>query len=141
MLLSQLAWKIGCAFTSGRQSAPAEFQEVENELTSLTKAITLLTEVLDRDDSILGRADERTKDGLDKILECCRQVSDDSYNIPSILISYRLLRTSMLSSNSIKKFGNQRVQVVSQFNGCGNRYSFETTKRFGGQLKAGIFRL
>lgn len=77
MLLSQLAWKIGCAFTSGRQGAPAEFQEVENELTSLTKAITLLTEVLDRDDSILVRADEKTKDGLDKILECCRQVSEE----------------------------------------------------------------
>ena len=79
MLLSQLAWKIGCAFTSGRSSAPTEFQEVENELTSLTKAITLLTEVLDRDDSILARADERTKDGLDKILECCRQVRWNNY--------------------------------------------------------------
>lgn len=75
MMLSQLAWKIGCAFTSGRHGAPAEFQEVENELTGLTKSITLLTEALDRDDSLLARADEKTKDGLDKILECCRQVS------------------------------------------------------------------
>ena len=74
MMLSQLAWKIGCAFTSGRPGAPTEFQEVENELTGLTKSITLLSEALDRDDSILLRADEKTKDGLDKILECCRQV-------------------------------------------------------------------
>lgn len=74
-MLSQLAWKLGCAFTSGRSGAPSEFQEVENELTSLTKAITLLTEALDKDDGILARADEKTKDGLDKILECCRQVS------------------------------------------------------------------
>lgn len=93
MLLSQLAWKIGCAFTSGRQGAPAEFQEVENELTSLTKAITLLTEVLDRDDSILVRADERTKDGLDKILECCRQVSEKSNNTLSHL-TYQFLSDS-----------------------------------------------
>lgn len=75
MELSQLAWKIGCTFTSGRPGAPAEFREIENELTSLTKAITLLAEVLDKDDSILARADEKTKDGLDKILECCRQAS------------------------------------------------------------------
>lgn len=92
MLLSQLAWKIGCAFTSGRQGAPAEFQEVENELTSLTKAITLLTEVLDRDDSILVRADEKTKDGLDKILECCRQVSEEP-NTQSLL-TYQFLSDS-----------------------------------------------
>lgn len=74
MLLSQLAWKLGCAFTSGRSGAPSEFRAVENELTSLTKSITLLSEALDRDDSILARADEKTKDGLDEILECCRQV-------------------------------------------------------------------
>jgi hypothetical protein len=74
MALSQLAWKLGCAFTSGRSGAPAEFRGVESELTSLTKAITLLSETLDRDDSILARADEKTKDGLDEILECCRQV-------------------------------------------------------------------
>ena len=26
IMLSQLAWKIGCAFTAGRAGAPAEFQ-------------------------------------------------------------------------------------------------------------------
>ena len=74
-MLSQLAWKIGCAFTSGKSSAPAEFQEVKNELTNLTKSIDMLAEALDNDDSIIVKADDKTKEGLDKILECCRQVS------------------------------------------------------------------
>jgi len=75
MLLSSLAWKIGRAFTSGRNGAPAEFQEVENELNALNGAITLLADALDDDDSILARSDDKTKEGLDKILGCCQQVS------------------------------------------------------------------
>lgn len=75
MLLSSLAWKIGRAFTSGRAGAPSEFREVENELSGLNTAIDLLAESIDADDSILASADDKTKDGLDKILGCCRQVS------------------------------------------------------------------
>lgn len=73
LMLSQLAWRIGRAFTSGRAGAPTEFQEVESELRSLTKSLTLLAEALDHDDSVISRADEKTKEGLEKILECCRQ--------------------------------------------------------------------
>ena len=74
MLLSSLAWKIGTAFTSGRAGAPAEFREVESELDSLKKSITMLADTLDTDDSILERADDRTKEGLMKILDCCQEV-------------------------------------------------------------------
>ena len=75
MLLSSLAWKIGTAFTSGRAGAPAEFREVENELDGLKKSITMLADTLDTDDSILARADDRTKEGLIKILDCCQEVT------------------------------------------------------------------
>lgn len=47
----------------------------------------------------------------------------------------------MLWLNSTKKFENRRARVVLLFNGCGNRYSSETTKKFGGQRKEGIFKL
>ncbi|KAI1427727.1 hypothetical protein F5Y12DRAFT_783143 [Xylaria sp. FL1777] len=40
ILLAQIAWRLGQTFTKGRQSAPAEFQEVENELYSLSAALT-----------------------------------------------------------------------------------------------------
>ncbi|KAI8626183.1 hypothetical protein F5Y19DRAFT_447498 [Xylariaceae sp. FL1651] len=40
ILLAQIAWRLAQTFTKGRQSAPAEFQEVENELYSLSAALT-----------------------------------------------------------------------------------------------------
>ena len=67
-MLSQLSWKIGCAFTAGRAGAPAQFREVENELKSLTTAITLLAESIDEDGGLLARSDAKTREGLDKIL-------------------------------------------------------------------------
>ena len=88
-MLSQLAWKIGCAFTAGRAGAPAQFQEVENELKSLTTAITLLAGSLDEDGSLLARSDERTREGLDKILGCCRQTLDD---LDSFVSQYQEIR-------------------------------------------------
>ena len=42
ILLSTLAFRLGRAFTSGRKSAPAEFQEVQNQLFSLSKALEVL---------------------------------------------------------------------------------------------------
>lgn len=42
LMLSKLAWDISQAFTSGRKSAPAEFQEVQNQLSSLTHAVESL---------------------------------------------------------------------------------------------------
>ncbi|PLN83878.1 hypothetical protein BDW42DRAFT_163687 [Aspergillus taichungensis] len=40
--LSKLAWGIAQAFSSGRNSAPSEFQEVQNQLSSLTHALDAL---------------------------------------------------------------------------------------------------
>ncbi|KAI3317319.1 hypothetical protein HD806DRAFT_527212 [Xylariaceae sp. AK1471] len=40
ILLAQIAWRLAQTFTKGRQSAPAEFQEIENELYSLSAALT-----------------------------------------------------------------------------------------------------
>jgi hypothetical protein len=91
LMLSQLAWRIGCAFTSGRQGAPAEFQEVENELNSLTSALTLLAETLDEDGSIISRSDEKTREGVEKILESCRQTLS---NLDSFVLQYQEIKKS-----------------------------------------------
>lgn len=74
MLLSSLAWKIGCAFTSGQAGAPSEFREVENELRGLQVALRNLADTLGEDGSILSRADDRTKEGLKTILSSCWEV-------------------------------------------------------------------
>jgi hypothetical protein len=41
-LIARLALKLGRAFTKGRKSAPAEFREVENQLYSLSAALSAL---------------------------------------------------------------------------------------------------
>ena len=73
LMLSQLAWKIGCAFTVGKKGAPSQFAEVEQELKNLATTTTLLANSLQEDDSLLARSDEKTRDGLAKILACCSQ--------------------------------------------------------------------
>ena len=105
MMLSQLAWKIGCAFKAGRAGAPAEFQEVENELNGLTKSITLLAETLDNDDSIIARADDKTKEGVDKILECCRQTLE---NLQAFVEQYQeIKRPNGASSPAVQRSWRQ----------------------------------
>ncbi|KAL2154594.1 hypothetical protein VTH82DRAFT_3270 [Thermothelomyces myriococcoides] len=42
LLLAKLARTLGCAFTNGRRSAPSEFREVENQLYSLSAALSAL---------------------------------------------------------------------------------------------------
>lgn len=89
LLLSQIAWKIGYAFTSGRNGAPAEFQEVENELNGLTNALTLLAEAFDEDDSLIARADQNTRDGLEKILDSCKLTLE---SLASFVARYQEIR-------------------------------------------------
>ncbi|KAL9129707.1 MAG: hypothetical protein Q9217_001910 [Psora testacea] len=86
MLLSSLAWKIGRAFTVGRGVAPAEFSEVKNELEGLASAIVSLCNALEEDGSILASADDRTKEGLDTILDSCRQTLE---NLESLVNQYQ----------------------------------------------------
>jgi hypothetical protein len=44
--VSKLAWSLARAFTKGRRSAPAEFQEVENQLYSLSATLAAFKRVL-----------------------------------------------------------------------------------------------
>jgi hypothetical protein len=44
LAVARLALKLGRAFTKGRKSAPAEFREVENQLYSLSAALSALSE-------------------------------------------------------------------------------------------------
>ena len=91
LMLSQLAWKIGCAFTAGRKGAPAQFAEVEQELQSLAATVTLLADTLHEDDSLLAGSDEKTRDGLTKILGCCSQSLS---NLEAFVKQYQEVRKS-----------------------------------------------
>ncbi|KAI0533988.1 hypothetical protein GGR58DRAFT_484487 [Xylaria digitata] len=78
ILLAQIAWRLAQTFTKGRNSAPAEFQELENELYSLSAA---LTAVENERDSVRPSADHvasgnnqhiATQDIFTHIFQNCR---------------------------------------------------------------------
>ncbi|KAF2004457.1 hypothetical protein P154DRAFT_572117 [Amniculicola lignicola CBS 123094] len=91
LMLSQLAWKIGRAFTAGRKGAPAEFLQVETEVNGLAKALKLLAETLfaESDDNVLQRADKHTIDGVGRILQSCRQTIND---LESMTDQYQVIK-------------------------------------------------
>lgn len=91
LMLSQLAWKIGRAFTAGRKGAPAEFLEVEAEINGLAKALKLLAETLfaDADDSILSKADKDTRVGVATILLSCQKTVND---LDSLMDQYQVIK-------------------------------------------------
>jgi hypothetical protein len=64
IMLSQLAYKIGRAFSSGRKSAPAEFEEVQKHLFALGGALGLLAnDKSEKPISSPGRAQKALKEG------------------------------------------------------------------------------
>lgn len=91
LMLSQLAWKIGRAFTAGRKGAPPEFLEVETEVNGLAKSLKFLAETLfaDLDDGILKQADQETLDGVATILSSCRQTIND---LESLMDRYQVIK-------------------------------------------------
>ncbi|KAF4637084.1 hypothetical protein G7Y89_g988 [Cudoniella acicularis] len=83
LMLSGLAYTLGKTLTSGRKGAPAEFQEVQNQLFAISSALKLLSSTLSKsgspgvadraeEDEILGRMVENcgaTLKHLEKILQ------------------------------------------------------------------------
>jgi hypothetical protein len=79
LMLSQVAWKIGRAFSAGRKNAPVEFQDVETEISGLAKALKLLAEVLHAgtERSLLQTAGRELEDGIGTILSSCQRTVND----------------------------------------------------------------
>jgi hypothetical protein len=87
-MLSQLAWRVGCAF-NGRADAPEDFGEISREIKSLTTAVTLMAESVDDDGGLLSRADARTREGLDVILGSARLTLT---NLEAFISQYQEIR-------------------------------------------------
>ncbi len=88
-MLSQQAWKVGRAFTQGRNSAPAEFAEVEREANGLSDALKITAETLHEDDGILSRAEPETKVAVNAILQSARRTLAD---MESFVERYQVIR-------------------------------------------------
>lgn len=90
-MLSQIAWKIGRAFTSCRKNAPAEFLDIETEIGGLAKALKLLAEAMHADVEIalLQNAGMETKDGISTILNSCQRTVND---LDSLMDQYQVIK-------------------------------------------------
>ncbi|CZR51265.1 uncharacterized protein PAC_01140 [Phialocephala subalpina] len=96
LMLSGLAYSIGKTLTTGRKSAPEEFQEVQNQLFAISNALRLLSATLNKEgpteveraigleeDEILGRMIENcrsTLQYLDKVIKSYPELQSDSKN-------------------------------------------------------------
>jgi hypothetical protein len=78
-MLSQVAWKIGRAFSAGQQSAPLEFQEVETEIGGLARALKQLANALhtEAESSLIREAADHVQHGIQVILESCKRTVND----------------------------------------------------------------
>ncbi|KAF2231912.1 hypothetical protein EV356DRAFT_535084 [Viridothelium virens] len=95
LMLSQIAWKIGRAFSSGRRSSPAEFKEIESELNALSKSLKSFAETLfAEDENILSQAGKRAQNGVAIILLSCQQTLQD---LESLVEQYQVIRRTETS--------------------------------------------
>ncbi|KAF2012612.1 hypothetical protein BU24DRAFT_352440 [Aaosphaeria arxii CBS 175.79] len=79
LMLSQVAWKIGRAFTAGRKGAPLVFLEAETDVNTLAKALKALAGTLstEAEDTSLKRVNPQTQKGLSVILLSCHRTVHD----------------------------------------------------------------
>jgi hypothetical protein len=98
LMLSQTAWRTGRAFTSGRKCSdkvPQEFLDVELELTSLSKALKSLAEVLTMEsvESFIASGEESPQEGIASILQSCKKTLEDLESMTSLYQTNRKQRT------------------------------------------------
>src|SRR6266480_180530 len=67
ILLSQIAYNLGVALTSGRRAASAEFSEIQDLLYTLSRALNLLAHDLPGEEST--KTDREETDGEDATLQ------------------------------------------------------------------------
>ncbi|RYC65938.1 hypothetical protein CHU98_g312 [Xylaria longipes] len=78
--LAQIAWLLAQTFTKGRRSAPAEFQEIENELYGLSAALTAAENEQNNAQSSTNPAvpdnnrHAATQDIFEHIIQNCKQI-------------------------------------------------------------------
>lgn len=91
LMISQVAWKIGRAFSVGRKDAPAEFVEVEMGISGLAKALKLLAEALhaESEKSLFQTAAKKVQDGISTMLASCRRTVND---LDSMIGQYQVIR-------------------------------------------------
>lgn len=80
ILLAQIAWRLAKTFSKGRQSAPAEFEELGNELYALSAALTAAENEQNNSGSptnqeaVESNSYTATQDVFKHIIQNCKQI-------------------------------------------------------------------
>ncbi|KAI1387281.1 uncharacterized protein F4822DRAFT_430034 [Hypoxylon trugodes] len=122
VLLAQIAWKIAQAFTKGRNSAPAEFCEVENQLYSLSAALEAIRRA--QDEGHLGRGSISKLESLGKEVELYGQNTADR-------VIQNCLRTLTHLDKVVQKYSVILHPSTSPSQGlrCWNKYVVKNWKK------------
>ncbi|KAF7122773.1 hypothetical protein CNMCM5793_000883 [Aspergillus hiratsukae] len=104
LMLSKLAWDISQAFTSGRKSAPAEFQEVQNQLSSLTHALESLKS-LSRETP--GQDHGASASSITPILQNCRSTLK---HLEALVNKYMIIENDGGSNGSEKRRWREEIR-------------------------------
>lgn len=91
LMLSKLAWDISQAFTSGRKSAPAELQEVQNQLQSLCHALDSVSSLSSQ------RPGDSTAGTIAPILQNCRFTLE---HLEGVVSKYMIIDTPKEAKDS-----------------------------------------
>lgn len=91
LMLSQVAWRTGRAFTAGRKDAPPDFQNVETDISSVAHALKHLAETLHAnvETSLVSKSDQKTQDGVAIIVSSCQRTIHD---LDSLVDRYQVIR-------------------------------------------------
>jgi hypothetical protein len=104
LMLSKLAWDVTQAFTSGRKSAPAEFQEVQNQLSSLTHALESLKS-LSRVSP--GHDDGAPVSSIARILQNCRFTLE---HLEALVNKYMIIENESGPTESKKRRWREEIR-------------------------------
>lgn len=91
LMLSQVAWKAGRAFTAGRKHAPTGFQDVEVDISGLAQALKSLAEILHAETGagLISSSDQETQHGIAIVLSSCQRTVHD---LDSLIDRYQVIK-------------------------------------------------
>ncbi|KAK4032241.1 hypothetical protein C8A01DRAFT_50919 [Parachaetomium inaequale] len=100
--MAKIAWRIAHAFTKGQKSAPAEFREVENQLYSLSAALTALKDVCGNDiaavaidtSKLPARFQKEQQDGVQSVAGILDSCSEILKHLEKVVESYSVVTAS-----------------------------------------------
>ena len=121
--MSKIAWRIAHAFTKGRTSAPAEFREVENQLYSLSAALTAFKDVCGSDVAALAidpshlpaRFHDEKQDGGHTVSRILNSCGETLAHLEKIVDDYAVVATQSTKGPAKSRLQRWTADLVKNY--------------------------